>query len=248
MKENIKGMLHYIRQAFGVSLVLMLVCGLLFPLLLSDLSAILFPHQAEGSLIEINGKAVAAENVGQEFTEDYYLWSRPSAYHYNVYIENADGTQTYQDGTEFSGIGSGSNNYAPSNPELVERVEADMAFFLEKNPDVKPEDIDVAWVPGAFEIPLIASKMAQTGKYDALICLCAVIRGNTSHYDYVCSEVSKGIAQVSLNQNLPVMFGVLTTENIEQAIERAGTKAGNKGSECAESAIEMINLIRSIEA
>lgn len=114
--------------------------------------------------------------------------------------------------------------------------------------DVKPEDIDVAWVPGAFEIPLIASKMAQMGKYDALICLGAVIRGNTSHYDYVCSEVSKGIAQVSLNQNLPVMFGVLTTENIEQAIERAGTKAGNKGSECAESAIEMINLIRSIEA
>ena len=114
--------------------------------------------------------------------------------------------------------------------------------------DVKPEDIDVAWVPGAFEIPLIASKMAQTGKYDALICLGAVIRGNTSHYDYVCSEVSKGIAQVSLNRNLPVMFGVLTTENIEQAIERAGTKAGNKGSECAESAIEMINLIRSIEA
>ena len=90
--------------------------------------------------------------------------------------------------------------------------------------------------------------MAQTGNYDALICLGAVIRGNTSHYDYVCSEVSKGIAQVSLNQNLPVMFGVLTTENIEQAIERAGTKAGNKGSECAESAIEMINLIRSIEA
>ena len=109
-------------------------------------------------------------------------------------------------------------------------------------------NIDLAWVPGAFEIPLIASKMAQTGKYDALICLGAVIRGNTSHYDYVCSEVSKGIAQVSLNQNLPVMFGVLTTENIEQAIERAGTKAGNKGSECAESAIEMINLIRSIEA
>ena len=119
MKENIKGMLHYTRQAFGVSLVLMLLCGLLFPLLLSGISAILFPHQAEGSLIEINGKAVAAENVGQEFTEDYYLWSRPSAYHYNVYIENADGTQTYQDGSEFSGIGSGSNNYAPSNPEDI---------------------------------------------------------------------------------------------------------------------------------
>ena len=117
-----------------------------------------------------------------------------------------------------------------------------------KRHNVEEEDIHVAWVPGAFEIPLIASKMAQTGKYYALICLGAVIRGNTSHYDYVCSEVSKGIAQVSLNQNLPVMFGVLTTENIEQAIERAGTKAGNKGSECAESAIEMINLIRSIEA
>ena len=113
--------------------------------------------------------------------------------------------------------------------------------------DVKSEDIDVAWVPGAFEIPLIASKMARTGKYDAIICLGAVIRGNTSHYDYVCSEVSKGIAQVSLNSSIPVMFGVLTTENIEQAIERAGTKAGNKGSECAEGAIEMVNLIRSIE-
>ena len=113
--------------------------------------------------------------------------------------------------------------------------------------DVKSEDIDVAWVPGAFEIPLIASKMAKTGKYDAIICLGAVIRGNTSHYDYVCSEVSKGIAQVSLNNSIPVMFGVLTTENIEQAIERAGTKAGNKGSECAEGAIEMVNLIRAIE-
>lgn len=113
--------------------------------------------------------------------------------------------------------------------------------------DVKSEDIDVAWVPGAFEIPLIASKMAKTGKYDAIICLGAVIRGNTSHYDYVCSEVSKGIAQVSLNSSIPVMFGVLTTENIEQAIERAGTKAGNKGSDCAEGAIEMVNLIRSIE-
>ena len=113
--------------------------------------------------------------------------------------------------------------------------------------DVKSEDMDVAWVPGAFEIPLIASKMAKTGKYDAIICLGAVIRGNTSHYDYVCSEVSKGIAQVSLNSSIPVMFGVLTTENIEQAIERAGTKAGNKGSDCAEGAIEMVNLIRSIE-
>ena len=113
--------------------------------------------------------------------------------------------------------------------------------------DVKSEDIDVAWVPGAFEIPLIASKMAKTGKYDAIICLGAVIRGNTSHYDYVCSEVSKGIASVSLASDIPVMFGVLTTENIEQAIERAGTKAGNKGYDCAMGAIEMVNLIREID-
>lgn len=109
-------------------------------------------------------------------------------------------------------------------------------------------DIHVAWVPGAFEIPLIAAKMAKSGKYDAIICLGAVIRGNTSHYDYVCSEVSKGIAQVSLAADIPVMFGVLTTENIEQAIERAGTKAGNKGYDCALSAIEMVNLINEIDA
>ena len=114
--------------------------------------------------------------------------------------------------------------------------------------DVKGEDVDIAWVPGAFEIPLIASKMAKSGKYDAVICLGAVIRGNTSHYDYVCSEVSKGIAAVSLNCDIPVMFGVLTTDNIEQAIERAGTKAGNKGYDCALGAIEMVNLIRAIEA
>lgn len=114
--------------------------------------------------------------------------------------------------------------------------------------EVKEEDIHVAWVPGAFEIPLIASKMAKSGKYDAVICLGAVIRGSTSHYDYVCSEVSKGIASVSLASDIPVMFGVLTTENIEQAIERAGTKAGNKGYDCALGAIEMVNLIRKIEA
>ena len=114
--------------------------------------------------------------------------------------------------------------------------------------DVKEENIHVAWVPGAFEIPLIASKMAKSGKYDAVICLGAIIRGSTSHYDLVCNEAAKGIAQVSLQSEIPVMFGVITTENIEQAIERAGSKAGNKGSECAEGAIEMINLIREIEA
>ena len=113
---------------------------------------------------------------------------------------------------------------------------------------VNEEDIKVAWVPGAFEIPLIASKMAKSGKYDAVIALGAVIRGSTSHYDYVCSEVSKGVANVALNSDIPVMFGVVTTDTIEQAIERAGTKAGNKGADCAQGAIEMVNLIRALEA
>ncbi|BCK00579.1 6,7-dimethyl-8-ribityllumazine synthase [Anaerocolumna chitinilytica] len=113
--------------------------------------------------------------------------------------------------------------------------------------EVKEEDIELAWVPGAFEIPLLAAKMAKSGRYDAIICLGAVIRGSTTHYDYVCSEVSKGIANVSLSNDIPVMFGVLTTENIEQAIERAGTKAGNKGFDCAVGAIEMVNLIREFD-
>lgn len=112
--------------------------------------------------------------------------------------------------------------------------------------EIPEENIEVAWVPGAFEIPLIASKMAKSGRYDAVICLGAVIRGSTSHYDYVCSEVSKGIASVSLASDVPVMFGVLTTDTIEQAIERAGTKAGNKGYDCAVGAIEMVNLIREL--
>ena len=111
---------------------------------------------------------------------------------------------------------------------------------------VKPEDITVAWVPGAFEIPLIATRMAKSGKYDAVIALGSVIRGSTDHYQYVCSEVSKGIAAASLQTNVPVLFGVLTTDNIEQAIERAGSKAGNKGSECAAGAIEMVNLGRAM--
>ncbi len=111
-----------------------------------------------------------------------------------------------------------------------------------------PEDqITLAWVPGAFEIPLVAKKLAASGQYDAVICLGAVIRGATSHYDYVCAEVSKGIAQASLETGRPVMFGILTTDTIEQAIERAGTKAGNKGYDCALGAIEMINLLREIQ-
>ncbi|AGO15473.1 6,7-dimethyl-8-ribityllumazine synthase [Glaesserella parasuis ZJ0906] len=107
-------------------------------------------------------------------------------------------------------------------------------------------DIDTAWVPGAFEIPLVAKKMAESGKYDAVICLGTVIRGSTTHYDYVCNEAAKGIGAVSLQTGVPVIFGVLTTENIEQAIERAGTKAGNKGSECALGAIEIVNVLKGL--
>ena len=113
--------------------------------------------------------------------------------------------------------------------------------------DVAKEDVEVTWVPGAFEIPLVAQAMARTKKYDAIICLGCVIRGATSHYDYVCNEVSKGIAKVSLDENMPVMFGVVTTENIEQAIERAGTKAGNKGYDCAMGALEMVSLLKGIK-
>ena len=112
--------------------------------------------------------------------------------------------------------------------------------------DVQEDDISLCWVPGSFEIPVAAQKMAQSKKYDAIICLGAVIRGSTSHYDYVCAEVSKGVAQVSLNSGLPVMFGILTTDTIQQAIERAGTKAGNKGYDCALGAIEMVNMMKNL--
>lgn len=111
---------------------------------------------------------------------------------------------------------------------------------------VAADNITLAWVPGAFEIPVLAQKLAQSGKYDAVICLGAIIRGSTSHYDYVCAEVSKGIAQVGMQTGVPCLFGVLTTDNIEQAIERAGTKAGNKGADCALGALEMIDLMRQV--
>lgn len=113
---------------------------------------------------------------------------------------------------------------------------------------VAEDDVDVAYVPGAFELPIVAKKMAQTGKYDAVVTLGCVIRGATSHYDYVCNEAAKGIAKASDDTGIPVIFGVLTTENIEQAIERAGTKAGNKGAESAVGAIEMANLLRQMNA
>ncbi|HZK27525.1 MAG TPA: 6,7-dimethyl-8-ribityllumazine synthase [Clostridia bacterium] len=115
-----------------------------------------------------------------------------------------------------------------------------------KRHDVNEEDIDIAWVPGAFEIPLVAKRMAETDKYDAIICLGAVIRGATPHFDYVSNEVTKGIAKVSLDTDSPIIFGILTTDTIEQAIERAGTKAGNKGYDAAITAIEMANLLKEI--
>ncbi|MCT1418389.1 6,7-dimethyl-8-ribityllumazine synthase [Staphylococcus aureus] len=114
--------------------------------------------------------------------------------------------------------------------------------------DVNEDNIDVAFVPGAFEIPLVAKKLASSGNYDAVITIGCVIRGATSHYDYVCNEVAKGVSKVNDQTNVPVIFGILTTESIEQAVERAGTKAGNKGAEAAVSAIEMANLLKSIKA
>ena len=115
-----------------------------------------------------------------------------------------------------------------------------------KRHGVDEANIDIVWCPGAFEIPLVAKKCAKSGNYSAIITLGAVIKGSTSHYDYVCAEVSKGVASVSLETGVPVIFGVLTTDNIEQAIERAGTKAGNKGSDAAKTAIEMVNLMKSL--
>lgn len=163
MKESTKGFLHGARQAIIVTVVLMLICGLLFPLLMTGLSSLFFPHQAGGSLLDVNGKTVAAKFVGQEFLSDHYMWSRPSAYHYNVYKEGEDGTQYYNDGTEFPRIGSGSNNYAPTNPDLAARVEADITAFLEKNPDVKREDIptDLLTASGSGLDPHISPASAK---------------------------------------------------------------------------------------
>ena len=131
------------------------------------------------------------------------------------------------------------------NEFITSRLVGGAVDVLRRN-DVNDEDIDIAWVPGAFEIPLITKKMAESKKYDAILTLGAVIKGATPHFDYVCAEVSKGVAQISLQTGLPVMFGVLTTNNIEEAIERAGTKAGNKGADVAFGALEMIDLIKNI--
>ena len=131
------------------------------------------------------------------------------------------------------------------NEFITSKLVGGAVDVLKRN-DVNDEDIDIAWVPGAFEIPLITKKMAESKKYDAILTLGAVIKGATLHFDYVCAEVSKGVAQISLQTGLPVMFGVLTTNNIEEAIERAGTKAGNKGADVAFGALEMIDLIKNI--
>jgi len=132
------------------------------------------------------------------------------------------------------------------NEMIVRRLVAGAMDALQRH-GASEEDIDLAWVPGAFELPLIAQRMAQSGRYDAVICLGAVIRGATPHFEYVAAEASKGIAKVGLDAGLPVIYGVLTADTIEQAIERAGTKAGNRGVDAAVSAIEMVNLMKSLE-
>lgn len=163
MKESVKSVLHSARQTVGVTVILMLFCGILFPCLLTGISALIFPHQAGGNLLTVNNQMVGAEYVGQEFTEDYFMWSRPSAYHYNVYVEDEDGGLYYSDGTEFPGIGSGSNNYAATNPALAKRVETDVEAFLAKNPGVKREDIptDLLTASGSGLDPHISPAAAE---------------------------------------------------------------------------------------
>ena len=168
--EKIKSWLHPLRQMFLVSLVLMVICGLGFPLVLTGISAVIFPHQAHGSLVEVDGKYVGSEHVGQEFTEDYFMKGRPSAVQYNTYWENEDGTQILADGSEFGGVSSGSANYGASDSRLHQRVQADLDAFLAANPDVKVEDIptdllaasgsgldpDISPAAAAVQLPAIA--------------------------------------------------------------------------------------------
>lgn len=163
MNETLKNVLQSMRQAVMATIALLILCGFLFPCILTGISTLIFPHQANGNLIAVNGQTLGAEYVGQEFTEDYYMWGRPSAYHYNVYVENEDGTQYYNDGTDFSGLASGSNNYAPTNPALIERVEADIETFLAKNPDIKLEDIpaDLLTASGSGLDPHISPASAE---------------------------------------------------------------------------------------
>ena len=158
-----KNFLHNTKRAVLVTVVLMIICGLIYPLVLTGISKVVVPRQAEGSLIRVDGKVVGAETIGQEFTEDYYMWGRPSAYHYNTYTEDENGNLVYSDGTEFAGVSSGSNNYAPTNEALTERVENDMEKFLERNPEVKAEDIptDLLTASGSGLDPHISPESAQ---------------------------------------------------------------------------------------
>ena len=132
------------------------------------------------------------------------------------------------------------------NEFIVSKLVGGAEYALLRHEVDTENNVDIAWVPGAFEIPMTAQKMAESGNYDAIICLGAVIKGSTSHYDYVCAEVSKGVATVGLKTGVPTIFGILTTDNIEQAVERAGTKAGNKGYDAATTAIEMVNLMKKM--
>lgn len=160
---NKNAFFHSLRQSLVVTLLLLLLCGFAFPVLLSGISSVIFPSQANGSLVYADGQAVGTANVGQDFTEPYFMKGRPSAYNYNTYYEDEQGNQYYNDGSEFAGLSSGSNNYAPSNPALTERVEADIEAFLEANPDVKREDIpaDLMTASGSGLDPHITPESAR---------------------------------------------------------------------------------------
>ena len=160
---NKQAAVHWIRQSVVVTLILLLLCGFGFPVVLSGLSAVIFPSQAKGSLVTADGETVGAANVGQDFTEPYFMKCRPSAYHYNTYYEDEEGNRFYLDGSEFAGLASGSNNYAPSNPALTERVEADIQEFLAANPGVSREDIpaDLMTASGSGLDPHISPQSAQ---------------------------------------------------------------------------------------
>ena len=162
-ESNNHKMFHGLRQSVLVTLVLLILCGFVFPLVLGGISAAVFPSQAKGSLVTADGEAVGSIHVGQEFTEPYFMKGRPSDYHYNTYTEDADGTQLYNDGSEYAGLGSGSNNYAPSNPALEERVEGDIEAFLEANPTAKREDIpaDMVTASGSGLDPHISPASAE---------------------------------------------------------------------------------------
>ena len=160
---NKQTVVHWIRQSVAVMLTLLLLCGFVYPVVLSGLSAVIFPSQAKGSLVTADGEAVGAANVGQDFTQPYFMKCRPSACHYNTYDEDEEGNQFYHDGSEFAGLASGSNNYAPSNPALTERVEADIEAFLAANPGVSREDIpaDLMTASGSGLDPHVSPESAQ---------------------------------------------------------------------------------------